>query len=298
MRGWWRLAIFAAITIGLLWVMRTPSPPTPLDPMREAAPISAELGSDLKPNECGTLNVRVVWDGQPPKAPPLSMFQAKTRPGGKMELPNPNAPRIGQGNGLADAIVYLRHVDLKKSRSWNKPPVSVEVNATDMVVHSGDTSSRFGVVRRGEAVQLVSREPSVHGIRGRGGDFFTQMLFVPNQPASRRFSDAGIVELSSGSWYFWMRCYLVVSDHPYVGVTDANGVVKFTDVPAGEYEVVCWKANWHIAEVERDPEWIFQTGIVFQPPVESRQKATVVPNRDSTPVIFSLNAPQFESARR
>lgn len=298
MRGWWRLTIFAAVTVAILWVMRTPSPPTPLEPVRDAVPVSAELGTEFDPGRCGSFTCRVVWDGPPPIVPPLSMFQAKTRPGGKMELPNPNAPRIGPGKGVADAIVYLRGVDLKKSRAWRLPPVSVEVNATDMYVHAGETTGRFGVVRRGESVQLISREPSVHGIRGRGGDFFTQMLFVPNTPVSRRFSHAGIVELSSGSWYFWMRGYLVVSDHPYVGITDTNGIVRFADVPEGEYEVACWKANWHIAEIERDPEWIFQTGIVFQPPVEQVQKAKVVAKAESPPLIFMLNAARFAPAKR
>lgn len=297
MRGWWRLAIFAAITVAILWVMRTPSPPTPLEPIRDAIPVSAELATEFNPQECGSFTCRVVWDGSPPTVPPLSMFQAKTRPGGKMELPNPNAPLIGQGNGLADTIVFLRGVDLKKSRPWTLSPVSVEVNATDMIVHAGETVGRFGVVRRGETVQLVSREPSVHGIRGRGGDFFSQMLFAPNAPVNRRFSDPGIVELSSGSWYFWMRGYLVVSDHPYVGITDMNGMVRFADVPVGEYEVVCWKANWHIAEIERDPEWIFQTGIIFQPPVVQAQKTTVS-KREGAPVIFHLNAAQFAPAKR
>jgi hypothetical protein len=297
MRGWGRLTIFAAITVGLLWVMRTPSSREPLEPVREAAPVSSELGAEFDEKRCEALICKVVWDGTPPVVPALSMFQAKTRPGGKMELPNPNAPRIGKGNGLADAIAYLRGVDLKKSRTWDPPPVCVEVNATDMIVHSGETSSRFGVVRRGDNVQLVSREPSVHGIRGRGGDFFTQMLFVPDAPVSRRFSEPGVVELSSGSWYFWMRGYLMVSDHPYVGVSDANGMVRFDKVPEGEYELVCWKANWHIAEIERDPEWIFQTGIVFEPAVELRQNVKIVAG-DPALVSFKLNAAQFAAARR
>jgi hypothetical protein len=308
MRVWGRLAIFAAVTIAILWVMRTPSPPAPLEPAREPAPVMADLGSDFNTGLSGPLTCQVIWDGPPPIVPPLSMFQAKTRPGGKMELPNPNAPRIGKRNGLADAFVYLRGVDLKKSRHWDLPPVSVEVNATEMTIHSGETASRFGVVRRsdlrpdvvrpGENVQLVSREPSVHGIRGRGADFFTQMLFVPNSPVNRRFSDEGIVELSSGSWYFWMRGYLMVSDHPYVGVSDTNGTVRFDKVPEGEYEVICWKANWHIAEIERDPEWIFQTGIVFHAAVEKRTKARVVPGRESERVLFKLNAAQFASNTR
>lgn len=296
MRGWWRLSIFAAITLALLWAMRTPAPPTPLHPVTNPLPVATDLGSEFSQVRCGTMTCRVVWDDAPPAVRPLSMFQAKTRPGGKMQLPNPNAPRIGKDGGLADAFICLRGVDLKKSRPWEDlPPVRVEVNASDMIVFAGDKPGRLGVVRRGESVDLVSREPAVHGIRGRGPGFFTQMLFVPDQAVSRRLSDSGIVELSSGSWYFWMRGYLAVSDHPYVGVTDTTGEVRFASVPEGEYDVVCWKANWKIAQIERDPEWIFQTGIVFEPPVEIRQRVRITSGRESQ-LQFNLNEGLFTAS--
>jgi hypothetical protein len=291
MRGWRRLIGFAAIALALLWIMRTPSRPTPLYPVQAAAPVT-ELGREFSQARCGSLSCTVEWEGSRLTVPPLSMFQAKTRPGGKMELPNPNAPKIANNGGVADAIVFLRGIDPKKSRSWDLPAVAVEVNAADMIVHFGETVGRFGVVRRGASVELVSREPAVHGIRGRDADFFTQMLFTPDEPVVRSMPTAGIVELSSGSWYFWMRGYLFVSDHPYAGLTDATGVVRFDDVPAGEYELVCWKANWRIARIERDPEWIFQTGIVFEPAVELTQRITIRA-RESTQSWFKLNAMQF-----
>jgi hypothetical protein len=72
-----------------------------------------------------------------------------------------------------------------------------------------------------------------------------------------------------------MRAYLIVSDHPYVGVTGESGEVRFQDVPDGDYELVCWKDNWHIAKIERDPEWIFQTGLVFCPPAIKKQRVRI-----------------------
>lgn len=38
----------------------------------------------------------------------------------------------------------------------------------------------------------------------------------------------------------WVRGYLVVSPHPYVAVTDAQGVFRFDGVPAGTYTLVAW----------------------------------------------------------
>ncbi len=60
-----------------------------------------------------------------------------------MELPNPNAPAIGSNGGLADAVVYLRGINLKNSRPWELPPVRVEVDGTDMIVHSGSHAGRI-----------------------------------------------------------------------------------------------------------------------------------------------------------
>jgi hypothetical protein len=134
---------------------------------------------------------------------------------------------------------------------------------------------RFGIVRRGDDVSFASREAASHSIRGRGAAFFTQMLFVPDQPVQRRLGDEGIVELTSGTWFWWMRAYLIVSDHPYAGVTDESGDVRFDSVPDGEYDLVCWMANWHIAKIERDPEWIFQTGLVFHAAAIQTQRVRI-----------------------
>ena len=180
MRGWWRLIFFAALTAAILWMMRTPGPPKLIESVTNEEPVSSELGLEFLPSRCGTLTCKVVWDGPRPVVPSLSMFQAKSRPGGKMSLPNPNAPTIAQSGGLANAVVFLRGIDLKKSRSWDLPPVRVEVNATDMIVHSGGQSGSIGIVRRGETVELLSRARRSWYSRPRGG------LLHPNAPDAER----------------------------------------------------------------------------------------------------------------
>jgi hypothetical protein len=198
-------------------------------------------------------------------------------------MPNPNAPRVAAG-GLADAVVWLRPVDLKRSKPWSIPPATVEVTRARMDVKQGGRAGSIGIVRRGEAVELVSREaidpttkrPALHSVRGRGAAFFTQMVPDPDRPVRRTLPEDGVVELSSGSAYFWLRAYLVVSDHPYVAVTGADGSFELDQVPDGEYELIAWKANWYVERLDHDPEAFGPARLEFRPPVEKRAGVRVV----------------------
>ncbi|MSR53947.1 MAG: hypothetical protein EXS09_11755 [Gemmataceae bacterium] len=224
----------------------------------------------------------------------LSMYQAKLRPGGKVEVPNPNAPKVAKNGGLTDAIVLLRGVDLKQSRPWDLHSVRVELTEQDFLIQQGDRRSRIGIVRRGNEAEFVARDDSTQSARARGASFFTQMLFVKDQPVSRMFSNAGTVELTSGSGYFWMRGYLAVSDHPYVGVSNEGGEVRFDQVPEGTYELISWKANWHIARIERDPEWQMQASLDYAQPLEKKQSIRVQAGQE-TRSVFTLQTSDFAS---
>ncbi len=293
MRGKW-FFFLAVVTIGLLWLMRTPSHPQPLHEIQSPIPQNSVLGQSHDPARCGTLICQVAWSGEVPAVKSLSMYQAKLRPGGKVEVPNPNAPKVAKNGGLTDAIVLLRGVDLKQSRPWDLHSVRVELTEQDFLIQQGDRRSRIGIVRRGNEAEFVARDDSTQSARARGASFFTQMLFVKDQPVSRMFSNAGTVELTSGSGYFWMRGYLAVSDHPYVGVSNEGGEVRFDQVPEGTYELISWKANWHIARIERDPEWQMQASLDYAQPLEKKQSIRVQAGQE-TRSVFTLQTSDFAS---
>jgi hypothetical protein len=196
--------------------------------------------------------------------------------------------------------VYLAKVDLARSRAWTLPPASVEARRSGFTVNQGDRPGSVAIVRRGEAVELVSREnidpvtklPAVHSIRGRGAAFFTQMLPDPDGPIKRILPAEGFVELSSGSGYYWLRGYLFVSDHPYAAVTGPDGTFELGQVPDGEYELVCWKANWHVERTEPDPELVGPARLFFRPPVEKRQRVHVVAGQ-AVDASFTFAAADF-----
>jgi hypothetical protein len=289
MRGW-RLVIAIGATGVLLWLMRTPHPPTVLTPVPDAEAPPVPLASEFDPSRCGTMIGRVEWLGPVPAVEPLPLPKTGDW-GGATTFPNPNAP-IVHGARLADAVVWLQNVDPARSRAWDHPPVTVEAVLPHLAVRQGDRRGTVGIVRRGTEVSLVSQEARMHSIRGRWATFFTQMLPDPDRPVSRRLPAAGIVELSSGSGYYWMRGYLLVIDHPYAAVTGPDGTFQLDQVPDGEYELVYWKANWNIGRYERDPELVVPVRMQFKEPVERRKRVRVEAGR-SVEVTLTLSTADF-----
>lgn len=287
-----RRLVWAALVTGLLaWGLYTPPAPRPLFPVREPES-PADLGAAFDPARCGTVRGMVAWTGEVPAVQPIQLIHAQIAPDPRKVFPNPNAPRVAAGR-LADAFVYLTAVDPQRSAAWTLPPATVEATRAALVVRQGDRAGRAAVVRRGDGVRLLAGESALHSVRARGVEFFTQMLPNPDRPVTRKFTEAGIVELSSGSGYYWLRGYLLVSDHPYAAVTGPDGGFHFPPVPDGAYEAVCWVANWQVERIENDPELVAPVRLYFRPAVEKRQKVVVVAGAVKD-LGFSFSAADFD----
>jgi hypothetical protein len=191
---------------------------------------------------------------------------------------NPNAPHVDPSSrGVGNAVVFLRGVDLRRAKPWDHPPVCVEQRGRQFHILQGKLDSRFGVVRRGESIDMVSREPVFHSLHASGAAFFTLAFPDPDDPCSRRFSGSGVVELTSAAGHYPMRAYLFVDEHPYYARTDSQGRFALEQVPPGRYEVVGWMANWIESRYERDPETNLPTRLFFRPPVQQIRTVTVTP---------------------
>jgi hypothetical protein len=245
----------------------------------------------------GIIHGRVTWAGDPPIVSP---FQVYANPGGcdllkrRQLQPNPNSPRIdSQTGGVGNAVVFIRGVDATKSRPWDLSPVRVEQGGLHFHVHQGETDSIYGFVRRGDSIEMVSRDQFLHALHAGGASFFTLMFPHPDQPLVRPLKEKGVVELTSAAGCYWMRAYLFVDDHPYFARTDAQGGFTLTHVPPGRYELVCWMPNWKEARHERDPETGLITRLFFARPLKLVEQVNVKP-KESQEVQFSVSAKDFK----
>ncbi len=152
---------------------------------------------------------------------------------------------------------------------WNLPPVEVEMRDLRLHVRQGNVDSPFGFVRQGDRIKMVSREKTLHVLWLRGADYCSLPFPDPDERLEKSLEEKGVVELSSGAGYPWMRGYLFVSDHPYYTRTDEQGHFHFDKVPPGHYQVVCWMPSWKIVGNARDPESAVVLRVTFAAPVET-----------------------------
>jgi hypothetical protein len=271
-------------------------------PIADEPPRSADLtGSHFNPATAGSIRGQVVWQGEVPQGRP---FEVPRNPlAGKVfhekrSWPNPNAPVVdGRTGGVASAVVFLRGVEAQKGRPWDHASVRVEQRDCQFHIVQGLADSPFGFVRRSESIEMVSHDRHFHSLHAGGAAFFSLTFPDPDQPLKRRLQEKGIVELTSAAGYYWMRAYLFVDEHPYYTRTDSEGRFVLSQVPPGQYEVVCWIPNWREACHERDPE----SGIVYrlslERPVEHRQKVTL-DSRQTLEVSHVVSAEAFQADKR
>jgi hypothetical protein len=279
------------VLLGVLAVGCDPAPA-----VSEPEPAARETGTLFDPRASGTVSGRVTWMGDIPEVRPYRVLPAASLSFELIQLTlraNPNAPLIDPASqGVGSAVVFLRAVDPQRGRPWDLPSVEVQLKDLRIDVLQGGPARRYGFVRCGDEVRMVSRQSLLHALHADGAAFFTLPLPDPDQPLSRRLRTPGLVELSSGAGYYWMRAYLFVTEHPYYCCTDADGVFTLAAVPAGEYELVCWMPSWLEERRHRDPETFQPIRLYYRPPVEKVAKVTVRAGR-TTETIFELSIADF-----
>ncbi len=253
-----------------------------------------EVGACFDARTTGTVRGTVVWQGPHPTVPPFEYRPKLESPAAEREsFPNPNAPAVDvQTRGVANAVVFLRGVDLQRSRPWDHAGVFVEWTGKNLRIEQGNEPVGSAFARRGEPLTIKSGDDRLHILRAGGAAFFSLTFKESHRPRQRWLDANGVVELTSAVGHFWQRGYVFVDDHPYYARTDAQGRFVLPRVPEGTYRVVCWIPNWRVQEQERDPESALVRFVTFAPALELEQTVEVGRGAEATSQ-FRVEAKQF-----
>ncbi len=255
-----------------------------------------EASTLFDPEQTGSIHGNVSWVGEVPSVRPFKVrtngFWTKRHLVGLIRE-NPNQPEVNAQSGVENAVVFLRRVDPRKAKPWHHDPVRIVHDNYRLQIHQGERAGRIGFVSAGDDVEVISKQDVFHMLRGRGGDFFSLPLVDANVPLTRTLSSKGVIELTSGAGYYWIRGYLFVDDHPYYTLTDSQGNFELRDVPDGSYEVVCWMPNWKTDHVARDPESGMISRLHLRPSVEQTLRVEVRRGEKSS-VEFTIYEDLFD----
>jgi hypothetical protein len=295
-RSWILVPLLAALGCGDIQSGRTDCQSVPPQTQEDSSRYSEDAGATFDPGTTGTIRGQVIWNGAIPDVAPFEVLPnplAGAVLQKKQLRPNPNAPLIEpRTKGVANAVVFLRGIDPRPGRRWDHPPLRVEQRDGQFHLVQEGVDSHFGFVRRGDGVDMVSRDRFFHSLHASGAAFFTLTFPDPDRLLQRPLKEKGIVELTSAAGYFWMRAYVFVDDHPYYTRTDAEGRFVIPQVPSGRYDLVCWMPSWVKARHERNPEAGYVARLFFNPPVERVQSLTVQPKETKESVV-TLSAEMF-----
>jgi len=237
----------------------------------------------------------VLWQGPRPEI--HSYRDARISVGAEVDtidMINPAIPKIEAGNGVGQALVFIRKVDPELSKPWDIPAPQVLAHDNLLHIRQIDRQVSAGIVRRGSEIELGSTNAGVDLLRAEGSAFFTLAFPENSQPLARAFDRAGVVEFSSAVARYWARAWLLVIDHPYACITDDAGRFTLSGVPAGTYELVLWMPNWNVVKFDRDPELLRVSRVWHAAPLE-KSTTVVVKRGERMQTNFGVGSNEFKS---
>jgi plastocyanin len=136
------------------------------------------------------------------------------------------------GKPVADAVVYALPLS---TRSEPRSTHSAAIEQVDR-----EFVPYVSVVETGTTVSFPNRDPIMHHVYSFSpAKSFEIKLYTGQSPRSILFDKPGVITLGCNI-HDWMIGYILVVATPHFAKTDASGVARLRDIPAGVYELHAW----------------------------------------------------------
>lgn len=186
----------------------------------------------------GTLSGRFVITGDIPKQETLDVTRDEEvcgLPGLKDESLLINA----ENRGIANVVIFLDSRDKVPVH-----PALTKAASKPAVLDNKDCRfvPRIVRVQTGQTLRMLNNDPVVHNAAAYLRRSIPFNEIIPTAKPSERVigkAERGPARVDC-SIHPWMRAWLVVLDHPYSVITDADGNFELRDIPAGEHTFHLW----------------------------------------------------------
>lgn len=192
--------------------------------------LSAAWGYEaIEVKDGGRISGVVKFIGEAP-APEKIEVTKDTEVCGKTEKIN-EALLVGSNKGIKNVVVSMTNIQKGKKMGEGGILDQKECVYTPRVVLSP----------AGADLTILNSDGILHNIHTHSAE---NPPFNKAQPKFRKemkekFAQAETVKVTCDA-HGWMSGWIVVTDHPYHAVTDANGAFAIADVPPGDYELKFW----------------------------------------------------------
>ena len=199
------------------------------------APPAEAPPAAIDPATVGNITGTIMLEGEPPAAETIRMNsdpKCVTEAGDDTQT---EYYVVSDSGSLGNVFVYVK----EGLEGHSFPP------ATETVVLSQDGCRYrphvFGV-QVGQTVQIVNNDATLHNIHATpsANDEFNMGQPIEGMSSDRTFDTAEIMVPFQCDVHGWMNSYVGVVDHPFFGVTGADGAFDLSGLPPGDYVVEAW----------------------------------------------------------
>jgi plastocyanin len=223
---------------------------------------TARPATPIDPATTGTVQVDVRYSGIPPTMQELRM-SSFPECAAQHQGPVLAGDMLVKDGMVENAFVYIK--DGLGDRGFAVPtePVIIDQKGCLYVPHVAGAQV-------GQPIEFRNSDAMLHNVHGSPKDSSGWNLALPRQGAERTITvDHPEVMISVRcDLHPWMQGWLGVLDHPYFGVSGADGRVTLKDVPAGDYVVGVWHERFGAreAKVTVTPKASAAANVTFGPP--------------------------------
>lgn len=176
----------------------------------------------------GSIAGRVTFRGERPDAEVISIRQDRDACGSEVRVLKVE----GDNGGLKNAVVRIVDIDAPAPQDFADPVLD-------------QTGCTFGppvvLVAPRQELRVLNNDGIMHNVHTRPEENRGVNKSMPKflKEIKLRFRVPEIVPVSCDV-HSWMYASIVVAEHAYYAVTDANGAFELPNVPDGTYTVEAW----------------------------------------------------------
>ncbi len=194
-----------------------------------AAQAPAYEGGEVK--DGGMITGTVKFAGAPPARKALEVTKDKDVCGKEKHLTWDLI--VGSDKGIENVVVSL--LDVKKGKKWAIAKTTLDQNGCVYKPH-------VVVVPAGGELDILNSDGILHNIHtySTANPPFNKAQPKFKKVLTEKFAKPETVKATCDA-HAWMLGWIIVSEHPYVAVTDEKGTFTLKDVPPGSYKLEVWQ---------------------------------------------------------
>lgn len=141
---------------------------------------------------------------------------------------------VSADGGLANVFLYIKNPPEGDYPAPEVPVVLDQIGCAYVPHVLG--------LQAGQPMEIRNSDETTHNVRGiaRKNKAMNYGQPVGSPPRKKTFKKAEMKIRMKCDLHPWMTGYVFAMDHPYFGVSDADGNFSISGLPAGEYEVIAW----------------------------------------------------------